>query len=102
MPANRQQAGEFALAARIRLQRDRGQAGDLAQPGFELVEERLVPQALIRRREGVELGEFGPGDGHHGGGGVELHGARAQGNHRGIERQVLGLQAVEVAEHGGF
>jgi hypothetical protein len=42
------------------------------------------------------------GDGKHLSGGVELHGARAQGNHRVDERNILGLKVVDVSQKLGL
>ncbi|MNF64109.1 hypothetical protein D3C84_458320 [compost metagenome] len=78
------------------------ETGDGAEPGLQLVDHQLVAQGLLPRGEGVQLGELGPGDGDHLAGGVQLHGAGAQGNHRLVQRQVLVLQLLEVTQHLGF
>ncbi|OQC13295.1 MAG: hypothetical protein BWX79_01051 [Alphaproteobacteria bacterium ADurb.Bin100] len=72
-----QQAGVFALAARVGLQADAGVARGLAQPGAQLLVQFAVALQLVGRREGVHVGKFGPGDGDHLAGGIELHGAAA-------------------------
>ncbi len=97
-----QQAGVFTLRAGVGLQADAAVAGGLAQPGFELLAQRVVAGQLVERREGVQVGEFRPGDGDHLAGGVELHGARAQRDHRAVQRQVLVGQAADVAQHVGL
>ena len=53
-------------------------------------------------REGVDVGEFRPRDGDHFRSGVELHGARAEADHGRVEREVLVLEALEVAQHLGL
>ena len=97
--ANRQQPGEFALRAGVRLERHGGKARDRRQPAFELLKKFLVAQRLANRRERVQRGEAWPTDREHLGGGVELHRARAKRNHRRRERQVACLQFLEVAQH---
>ena len=46
--------------------------------------------------------EFRPGDRDHLCGGVQLHGARAERNHRLIQGNVPAFQAAQVAQHLGF
>jgi hypothetical protein len=58
----------------------------------------LVALGLVEGGEGVDVGELGPGDGDHLGGGVQLHGAGAEGDHAVHQRQVLGLQPVDVPQ----
>ena len=50
----------------------------------------------------MQLAELWPGDGEHLDGGVEFHGARAERDHRGGEREVAGLEAPQVTKHLGF
>ena len=38
-------------------------------------------------------------DGLHLSCGIQLHGAGAQGNHSGIEREITGLQSVQITHH---
>ena len=97
-----QQAGVFALRARIGLQADARVAGGLAQPGAQQFVQFLVALLLVGRGEGVHVGKFGPGDGNHLAGGVELHGARAQRDHAAVQRQVFVRQCADVAQHAGF
>ncbi|MCY1419456.1 hypothetical protein D9M71_350460 [compost metagenome] len=99
---NGHQACVFTLGTGVGLHADGIEAGDRAQPAFQLVDHRLVAGGLGRRGERVQLGKAGPGDGDHLAGGVELHGARAQRDHRLVQRQVLVLQLLEVAQHLGF
>ena len=94
-----QQPGELALRAGVRLEADRGEPGDLRQPGLEVAVDAVVAGGLFRRRERVDVGEAGPGHRDHLRGRVQLHGARAERDHRGGQRQVAGLQPVEPAQH---
>ena len=86
---NRQQARVFALRAGVRLHADRIVAGQLNQPVGELSDHLVI-------------GKFRPGDGDHLGGGIQLHGAGAQRDHRLVQRQILTLQRVHIAHHLGF
>ena len=97
--ADHQQAGQLALRAGIGLQRHRREAGDLGQLEAELLEEPEVAGGLVARRERVEPVELPPAHRHHLGGGVELHRARAERDHRGREREVARLQPLDVAQH---
>ena len=45
------------------------------------------------------VGEARPGDRLQAGGGVELHGARAQWDHRAVQREVLVAERADVAHH---
>ena len=47
--ADGEQAGIFALAAGVGLERDGVEAGDLLQPGLEVAEQGLVAGGLVRR-----------------------------------------------------
>ena len=62
----------------------------------------LVAAGLVERGEGVERAELRPGDRRHLGGGVELHRAAAQRDHRAVERHVLVRQRAQVAQHLGL
>ncbi len=97
--ADGEEAGVFALAAGVGLEGDGGEAGDFGEVLFELFCEFGIALGLVGGGEGVEVGEFGPGDGDHLGGGVEFHGAGAEGDHRGGQGEVAGLEPCEVAEH---
>ena len=53
VPADREQPGELALAAGVRLQRDRVVAGDLGEPALELLDHAEVAlDVLARARTG--------------------------------------------------
>ncbi len=97
-----QQPGVLALRAGVGLQRDPGEAGDLGQRRLELAEHQLVALGLRQRREGVQPVELPPAHRHHLGRGVELHGAGAERDHRRGEREVPGLETLDVAQHLGF
>lgn len=56
----------------------------------------------LRGSEGVDVGKLGPGDGDHLRGGVQLHRARSQTDHRRVQGQVLVLQALQVPQHLGL
>ncbi|MNH04525.1 hypothetical protein D3C79_638220 [compost metagenome] len=96
------EAGVFTLGTRVGLHADGIETGNGAQPSLQLVDHRLVAHGLAGWGEGVELGEAGPGDRDHLAGGVEFHGARAQRDHRLVQRQVLVLQLLEITQHLGF
>ncbi len=100
--ADRQQPGVFALRAGVRLQADAGIAGRLAQPRLELAAQQVVAGALLRRRERMDVRELRPGDRDHLAGRVQLHRARAERDHRAVERQVLVGEAAQVAQHLGL
>ena len=97
--ADHQQAGVFALRAGVRLQADAGVTGGLAEPVAQLRVELVVTGELLARREGVHVRELAPSDRNHLAGCVQLHRARAERDHRAVERQVLVRQAAEVAQH---
>ena len=97
--ADREQARELALGAGVRLQRDRVVARDRAQPALEVVDQRDVAVGLVERRERMDRRELGPGDGLHLGRRVELHRARAERDHRAIERDVAARERAQVAQH---
>ncbi len=96
--ADRQQAGVLALCAGVRLQADRVVAGAFDQHRFQRVDQFLVAQRLVGRHQRVDLRELRPGHRDHLGGGVELHGARTQRDHRAVHRQVLVGQRTQVAQ----
>ena len=97
--ADGQEPGIFALTAGIGLKGDRIEAGDLGEPGLQVLEQSLVTLGLLSRHEGVDVGKTGPGYGDHLGAGIQLHGAGAEGDHGAVQRQVLELQAPEIAQH---
>ncbi len=100
--ADHRQPGELALRPGVGLQRRRGEAGHRAQRALELAADLLVALGLFRRRERVHARELVPRHRVHLARGVELHRARAERNHRGIEADVLALEALHVAHHLGF
>ena len=60
--ADREQPGELALGAGVRLQRHRVVAGDRDQPPLEVVDQPQVAVGLVERRERVDGRELRPGD----------------------------------------
>ena len=46
----------------------------------------------------MNIGDRGPAPGEHDGGGIQLHGAGAESDHAVAKRQILGGEAVDVAE----
>ena len=58
-----------------------------------------VAGGLVGRRQRMDVGELGPGDRDHLAGRIELHRARAQRDHRAVERQVLVGERAHVAQH---
>ena len=80
--ANHHQPGELALRARVRLQRDLREAGDLAERRLELAEHVRVALGLLFRRERMHAAERLPRDRQHLGRRVQLHRARPERNHR--------------------
>ena len=53
------EAGELALAAGVRLQRDGVVAGDLGEPGLELLDQPERPDDVCLRRERVRFANAG-------------------------------------------
>ena len=97
--ADHQQPGIFALGAGVRLQRDLGEAGGGAQPGFQAADQGQVAGRLIRRGERMDVGEARQGDRYHLGRGIQLHRAGTQRDHAAVQRDVLVFQALQVAQH---
>ena len=85
------------LRTGIRLQRNGGKPGQFSQPGFELLEQRLVSLRLFGRSKRVEAPELRPGHRQHFRRRIQFHRAGSQGNHGMHERQVAGLKPVDVA-----
>ena len=96
------ETGKLTLCTRVWLHGDIRHAGDVRKLLFQVVDHLGVALGDICGHERMHLGEFRPGDGKHLGGGVELHGARAQGDHGVCQGQVLGLQVTDVAKHLGL
>ena len=97
--ADRHDTGVFALRTGVRLHTDGVEPGDDSEPAFQAADHFHVALRLIDRSEGVNVAELRPGDRNHFTGGVELHRAGAERDHRVIERQILVLQTLEVAQH---
>ena len=97
--ADRQQARELALRAGVRLQRHGVVARDRHEPALELVDQQQVAVGLIQRCERMNRRELRPRDGLHLRCRVQLHRARAQRNHRAVERDVLARQPSQVPQH---
>ena len=66
------------------------------------LEHSLVAGRLVGRGEGVQFAELGPGDRDHLGGGVQLHRAGAERDHRAVQRDVLACEPAQVAQHLGL
>ena len=100
--ADDHQPRELPLGAGVGLQRHRGEAGNLAQCIFEVAEDLCVPLRLIDRGKGMHTAEVLPCHREHLGGRVQLHRARAERNHRGVEADILPLEAADVPHHRGL
>jgi hypothetical protein len=98
--ADRQEPREFALRARVRLQRHRVVPGDLGQPRLELIDQVEVARDIGCRGERVDAREFRPRDRGHLGRRVELHRARPERDHAPVERVVAVGEAFEIPHHG--
>nr|GEZ22423.1 hypothetical protein [Tanacetum cinerariifolium] len=81
---------------------DRVVTGGGAEHGLQFVGQLLITRTLLGRGKRMQIAEFGPGDWDHFAGGVELHGARPQRDHRAVQCQVLVRQATQVAHQLGF
>ena len=97
-----QKPGIFTLGTGIRLQADASIAGGLTEPFTELSLECRIALPLISRSERVHVCKLRPADRNHFTGGVELHRAAPQRNHRPVERQVTVGQLPQIAEHLGL
>ena len=100
--ADGEEAGVLALGAGVGLEGEGVVAGDVAEPLLEVGDHLGVAEGLVARGEGMEVAELRPGDGDHLGGGVELHGAGAEGDHGAVEGEVAVGEAAHVAEHFGL
>ncbi len=58
--ADDHQTGVFALGARVRLQRDSGESGDLRQVLLQILKDFQITVGLILGSEGVDSGKFRP------------------------------------------
>ena len=92
--ANRQQAGKLALAAGIGLQAHCVVTRHFTHHLFELGNQLAVSSRVSGGCMRVDVGKFGPSHRNHFGGGVELHRARPQRNHRAIKGEVFVGQAA--------
>ncbi|KGS64740.1 hypothetical protein X979_6101 [Burkholderia pseudomallei MSHR7527] len=97
-----EQARVLALRAGVRLQRHGRVARCRDEHLLELVDHLAIADGLLGGRERVDPAEFGPRDGQHFGGRVQLHRARAERDHRAVEREILVRQAAQVAQHFRF
>ena len=100
--ADREQPGVLALRAGVRLQRDAGEAGDFGEHAFQLADHRQRAAHLLGRREGMQRGEARPRHRQQLGGGIELHRARAERDHRVHQREVAVLEALQIPHHLGL
>ena len=100
--ADDEQPGVFALRTGVGLQGNSREARDFRQPVFEVLEKDLVAARLCQRRERMDLCKLRPRHGKHFRGGVQLHRAGAERNHRGRERKVARFEPLDVAEHLGL
>ena len=97
-----EQSGELALRSGVGLQRHGVVAGHVGQPRLEVGQQAGVPLGVLGCRERVEVGEARVADRLHLGGGVELHGARAERDHGPVESEVGVGEAAEVPHHLGL
>ncbi len=96
---DREQSGELALRAGVRLQRHRVVAGDLGEPALQVGEQLGVARELLGRGERVDVREAGIGHRLHLGGRVELHRAGAERDHAAVEGVVTVGELPQVAQH---
>ena len=96
---NRQQTSKLSLRAGVWLERDRVIPGDRCKVATELIDQFKVSRRLIHGCVRMETCEPFPGDRHHLRRGVELHGARTEGDHRSVERQVTIGETPQVTKH---
>ena len=96
------QPGILALCTGVGLERHARKAGDVGQPPAQLRQHGGIALRLAFGGEGVDVGKGRPGDGGHLGSGIELHGARAQRDHRMHQRDVAVFQPLQVADEFRF
>lgn len=89
---------KLTLSSRVGLESGGVHTSDLGQVLAERADQGLVARSLLDRGEGVHVGNAGVRDGKHLGGGVELHGARTQRDHGVHQRDILGLEEVDVSQ----
>eukprot|EP00128_Syssomonas_multiformis_P003625 Colp12_sorted_trinity150504_noHs@10374 len=97
--ADAQQTRVLPLGAGVGLRGNRREAGDAREVPVEAGNHLHVAGGLVDGREGVHVAHLGPGHGGHLHGGVELHGAATQRDHRPVQGQVLVLERLHVAKH---
>ena len=100
--ANRHETGELPLRARVGLQRDGRESGDLRERLFELADHLRITLHLLERRERMYGGKLRPGNRDHLGRRIQLHRAGAKRNHRAVEPDVLALEALQITHHLRF
>ena len=100
--ADDEQARVLPLRAGVGLQRHGVVAGAGADHLLQLRDQLDVARGLVARRERVHVRELAPRHRHHLGGRVELHRARAERDHRAVERQVAIGEPAQVAQHLGL
>jgi hypothetical protein len=92
------EASKLTLGTRVGLESGGVHASDLGQVLAERADQGLVARGLLNGGKGVHVGDAGVRDGKHLGGGVELHGAGTQRNHGVHQRNILGLEEVDVSQ----
>ena len=75
---------------------------NLGKPAFQLLEDFPVALGLGRWNEGMQSPYGLPGHRQHLGGGIQLHRAGTERDHRGGQRKILRLETSEIAEHLGL
>ena len=100
--ADREQSGIFALRPRIGLQRNGVVARDRDQLGLEIGDHLRITPHLVARRKRMRVAEAWPGQRHHLGRSVELHGAGTERNHRPVEREIAIRQPAQIPQHLGL
>ena len=99
---NREKTRIFALRARVRLHRHPVIARDVAKLGAQVFKHFGIAKRLVLWRKRMHHRKFAPAHRHHFCRRVEFHGARAQRDHRAIQRQITVRQAAHVAHHLGL
>ncbi len=96
---DREQSGQLALRAGVRLQAQRVVAGALGEPALQRIGQLPVTAHLILGRVRMRVGELRPADRNHLRGRVQLHRAGAERDHRPVQRQIAIGQPAQVAQH---
>mmetsp|Transcript_25440 Transcript_25440/g.63819 ORF Transcript_25440/g.63819 Transcript_25440/m.63819 type:complete len:610 (+) Transcript_25440:1381-3210(+) len=100
--ADGQHAGVLALRASVRLQCASVHTGEHGQIVFQPRHHGFVAEGLVARHERVNVGELTPAERSHLRGSVQLHGARAQRDHGGLQTEVARREQVNVAHQLGL